>query len=234
MSTLLKDEELLKSFCDRVLPELKDDEVLLSVLIARKKYGAFSKSERVLDRVILKDSSPDYVLRKIRKLSFVESCYYDSKAEREVSSDVMVIYIDVQPKSFLRAFSILSREVGEWTYQAIVSEDFDRGVFKRLDSKLFSALARSTSRQPYYLLDIDSKDSKTLREVVDLLGEEVVWISETRGGYHVIVNRSKEMGSLIYSRLSTRKEIEISTKQGLTPAPGTLQGGFLVRRVELK
>lgn len=229
---LLVNEKELVEFCKAVLPPLENDEVLISVITARKKYGEISRSEEILDKTILKQSEPGYVVRRLRKFGFVEGCYIDYKTGKVLTGNCMVMYIDILPRSVVKAFRVFTNHIQDWIYQALFSEEFNYEIFRKLDTKLFSALARSVSRALYYIIDIDNKDKGLLDKVTKLLGDSVVWVSETRGGYHVIVHKNKETGRIIYKELSKTPGIEIFGKQGQTPVPGTLQGGFLVKKVE--
>ncbi|RLG16737.1 hypothetical protein DRN69_00185 [Candidatus Pacearchaeota archaeon] len=230
LSLLVNEKELLR-FCKTVVPELKKDEVLIAMIVARKKYGEISRSEEILDKTILKESKPEYIIRKLRKLGYVEECYIDFNTGQTIPSKCIAMYIDLSPKSTIRAFNLFNKEINEWAYQAITSDKFDIKTFRKIDTKLFSALARSTSRQPYFIIDIDNKDKKTLNNTIELLKEHIVWISETRGGYHIITRKNNESGYIIHNNLNNKENIEIFSKQGQTPVPGSLQGGFLVRGI---
>lgn len=55
----------------------------------------------------------------------------------------------------------------------------------------------------------------------------IKWISETHGGYHVIVERNDESGKIIYNDIRGMPNVEI-LKEPMTPIPGVLQGNFEV------
>ncbi len=231
IKNLLIDPYELSKFCNVVLPKLEKDEVLIAVLFARKKYGEITRSCGILDKLILKSSDPDYVIKEINKLAYIHRCYVDYKTGEYLTYRSMVIYIDILPRSCIKAFGILSKDYHNWIYQSLRDPNFDPSLFRRLDTKLFSAIARSLSRKPYILIDVDTKDEGVLHRITSKLKNDVVWISETRSGFHVIALRNEHSSITVHTEISGMDNVEIFTKQGQTPVPGTLQGGVLVKGI---
>jgi hypothetical protein len=82
-------------------------------------------------------------------------------------------------------------------------------------------------------MDIDEKNVGLLEKILREKDLDPLWITETRGGFHVILEHSKENCRKIYELSRDYKQIENQSHQAQTPVPGTLQGGFLVKRFEL-
>mgnify|MGYP000507013891 CR=1 FL=1 len=249
LDNLIVDKKQVYEFCDIVLPELKDDEVLIAVLVSRKKYcPELTRSEEALAKLILKDSDKQYVYRKLKRFGYVEDVFVDYKTGNPVSHKCMAMYIDVQPMSAMKGFKTFNAEIIDLIYQTMVNPSVKRD-FRNLDTKLFSAINRSRSRKPYYIVDIDVKDEKLLNKILEVLSEDAVWVSETRGGYHVIANNDNPYNR-IYSKVNKKTNqreiidykthevifsepesrlIEVIYHQAQTPVPGSLQGGFVVK-----
>jgi hypothetical protein len=109
---------------------------------------------------------------------------------------------------------------------------------------LYSAIAKveSNAYKPFVLIDIDKKSSKLLQEILEILNFNYKWISETHGGFHVLLdcsNLTAEEGAEIFPAIKELgkglgpKIIEIQD-QIITPIVGTLQGGFEVKEYVLK
>jgi len=219
-----------RRFIECAVPQLRDDEVLVLVAFLRRKYGGV---QRLLCREILRDTEPDYVVSKIRRMLAVLNT---------VDSSAGVLYIDLTPKSTIRALNLFCTEMFGWLSQSASAGagGFDRRLFKRLDAKLFSAIHRSTSRKPYLLIDIDSQGDEVgvVQELIyKHFDKDIVWVSRTRGGYHYIINRTGEtirtLSQLLY--VADREKIDAAIldkvevrSEVMTPVPGTLQGGVMV------
>lgn len=229
MSTLLVDEDILREFCRFCIPKLEEDEVLIAMIAARKKYGEVSRSQEMLDKLILKRSDENYIVRKMRKFCYIDSCYVDKNTGKELSNKCMAVYIDLLPRHVIDAVKIFNNEVYNWIFE-VLNYSIDRSIFRKIDNKLFSAIARSSARRWCCVIDIDSNDKKILNKVTKCVGDYIFWISKTRGGYHVLVEYNKEVGKIIYNELYKYECIELFRKQAMTPVPGTLQGGVLVKR----
>lgn len=231
MESLIYNEILVRNFCKHVLPELRDDEVLIMTLFSRRKYGGV---QELLNRAILRRTDSNYVLRKIKRMSYVDDVYIDRTTGEPIPTSSMVLYIDLIPKSTVKAIKTFNREMYEWLYSAITSDKFDRSLFRRIDIKLFSAIHRSSSRRPFFLIDVDDKTdwtdpSSKLYDVLSFLDERYIqWVTETKGGFHVLVDRTNETGRVIFKYIRCIDNVEVH-KEVMTPIPGTLQGGFEVK-----
>ena len=172
---LFVDENSFREFHE-IVPKLEDDEVLICILAARKKYAPIAKSEEMLDKLILKTNDVDRAIGKLRKFGFVDRVYLEFNTMNWLPKEAMAMYIDLHPKSTIKAFSLFQQDIMKWIFDKINNPDFNSKTFRKLDTKLFSALARATSRRPYYLVDVDVKDEKVLRYVLDLSKGQSVFI----------------------------------------------------------
>ena len=233
VDSLIWDLPTVERFCKLVVPKLRDDEVLIAILSARKKYGGVSRSQENLIRVILRNN--DTIVNKLRKMAVVGDMYVDILTKKPIPASSMALYIDLSPKSTIKAFSLFNKDILQWFYQMSKDANFNKSIFRKMDIKLFSAIHRSNSRTPpYWIVDIDVKNETLLKDICKLFNDEVVWISETHGGYHVIVNRNENTGKVMHKLMKKRlKTVEIFGKDTMTVVPGTLQGGFKVREVVL-
>jgi len=232
LKSLLVEENYLRQFIEEAIPELKNDEVLIILLAARKKYfSKLTRSQEVVARSILRRNDAQYIIGKIKRLA-VSGCFFDQ--DKPIPPKALVAYIDLNPKSTIKAFNHFAREVLSQLYIATTG-NINYNYFKKLDVKLFSAIHKSnTSDHPYWCIDIDQKNLAVLQGIITFINpENVVWVSETRNGYHVIVRRNAETGEKLfrYGLPSKLKENVELKKEALTPIPGTLQGGFLVKPV---
>ena len=156
-------EKHVKEFAEKVLVPLERDEVYLLLLCARKKYcQELSRSEEVLKREIVRYSDPDYFYRKLLKIAPQPDSYIDINTRKPIPRDAMAIYVVINPKSCIKAYTKFMKEVEDWLYELGVSDNEDWERFRRLDTKLFSAMHKSTSRHLYWIVDIDKHDHRLL------------------------------------------------------------------------
>lgn len=236
---LLTDPNTLHKFFDRVIPDLKENECLLLLLAARKKYcPTLARSEEMLRREVTREKNWDKFLRKVKKLVHVDSLYVD-KNGNPIPIDAFGAYIVLDPKDAIKAWIMLQKEMCDLMYQYVCGDKNALVQLKKVDVRWFSCLHRSKSRKLYWLVDIDEKNKEVLDEVLSVLDESVVWVSETRGGYHVIVRANERVAKLmfkesVFDRISEEFEVTIEIhKEPMTPLPGCLQGGFVVREVRI-
>lgn len=225
---MIKDENQIREFIKVILLPLKDDEVYIVVLNARKKYcPTIASSMEVVARDIIKNNDTEKILRKLKKMSTVEGLYTDKNGDI-IPNESFALYILPEPRSMLKAYKEFTNNINEWIYADLFGTK-NLELYRKLNTKLFSAIHKSTSRRNYFIIDIDRKDEQLLNDVIMRLGngDLIEWISETRGGYHILVNRLG--GELVHKlSISLMPDVEFR-KETMTPIPGTLQGGFEVK-----
>lgn len=172
-----------------------------------------------------------------------EAYIYDT--DDRIPRDAFALYLDLSPKSSLKAFPRFVAEFSKKQYEFFSQQAEHLGrSLRRPDLMLYSALVQSPAFKPYILVDVDEKNELLLREVLDHLhlNDEVDitnwWVTETHGGYHILVPNAK--GSPLMKHINTsadlkvlvkQRRIELKTNQVMTVVPGTLQGGFETRRI---
>ena len=237
--SLIKDEEETKRFIEKVLQPLKDDEVYITVLTARKKYcPTISSSMEVVSRDIIRNNDPNKILRKLKKMSIVEGLYTD-KNEDIIPNEAFALYILPEPRSMLKAYADFNENTNKWLYDSLKSENKNLELYRKLDTKLFSSIHRSKSKSNYFIIDIDKKDEILLKNVFYYISakeygdQNVQWISETRGGYHIILNRNNESGKIVHGIMERKFPDVEFRKETMTPIVGCSQGGFIVKEYKL-
>ena len=232
--SLIYDRQQMTDFFESIVPELQDDEILTVILCARKKYSdRVSRSEEILDKCFLKSNRQSNIRKLVRFLRVEEGDYVDFKTGEPIPLSAMVAYIDLYPKSTIKALSEFNKTIHQWLFDAITNPEFDKTTFRKIDTKLFSAIAKSNSRKPVRIVDVD--DKSLLPELLPKVPQPD-WITETRGGYHLIYRAEdreqlRTIGETFHNLLKVYKgRIEMQWHQGQTVVPGTLQGGFEVRK----
>ncbi len=249
--SILKDEDEARKFIEKVLLPLKNDEVYIAVLTARKKYRkTISSSLEVVNRDIIRSNDINKILRKFRKMAIVEGIYTD-KNEDIIPVNAFALYVLPEPRSTLKGYKEFTKNINEWMYSDLVGITKNLEYYRNLDTKLFSAIHSNKSHSNYFIFDIDSKDQELLSNFHESLlnnnvkGECIKHISETHGGFHVILERNKSTGTFVqlfktgkiklsepYDIAFTNTYLEMR-KETMTPICGTLQGGFLVKEHKL-
>lgn len=236
MSLVWSFEEMEKFF--KNIPCLFDDEVYIALLFARRKYyESLSRPSIPLNKCIIKKDPcvfVEYAINKIFRASIIEfngiPLYFDK--DKPIPIEACSIYIDLNPKSIIKGFVKFNKEMIELIYeamkQAITQYEVLESTYEKIkgiNTMLYSAIHRSNNRKEKYLIiDIDAKDEKLLKKIIEDISP--MWITETRGGYHIIVS-NRSITKNVYEILNREEHVEI--KNAMTPIPGTLQGGFKVR-----
>ncbi len=231
MESLIYDENEIMDFLSDVIKPLEDDEVYILLLTARKKYSdSISTSQEVVHRDIIRNNDHTKILRKIRRMANVRGIYTDKNTGQEIEPDAFVIYFLTDPRSMLKGYDAFTSDINKWMYDSLKGEYKNLDYYRNLDVKLFSAIHRSKSRSYYFIIDIDKKDENILMNISMLLRDDIRWVSETHGGYHLIVDKNENSGKMIHEKIGGMENVEI-LKNSMTPVPGTLQGGFEVKGI---
>ncbi len=227
MSDLIFDIEETKNFVNKILGNLEDDEVYILLLNARKKWCSVIRSEEIMDRDLVRDNDIDKILRKIKKIGFVKGVFVDRETLSDVPINCYGLYCLLDPRSTLKGYGEFISTINKWIYESFMGDSKNLDLYRRIDIKLFSAIHKKKSRGLFFVIDIDKKDEAILDKVTELLAGHIEWVSETHGGYHVIVKKIYDAGVIIYKQIVGMEYVEI-LKDPMTPIPGTLQGGFKV------
>lgn len=226
---------------------LVNDEVYLLMSQARRKYlgeerehiKRLLKHDPVIQRKFLRHQSVIYALQKTQQVYGAAKYSFIGDTLTKIPQDIITIYLDVSPKSMLKGWNKMSKEYSDYYYNSLISDEPEWEKFRRMDVSFVSNIHKSNTRKIRYILDIDEKNWETLRYFYDKFPEHVEWITETRGGFHLIFKTLDKktrgmIGKYLHTELTTEKLNELKTE--LNPNPmtvvcGTTQGGFLTKRI---
>lgn len=243
--SVIGNKEDMKEFFNELLVPLQDDWVYVVLGVARKKYaneGELTRSEEALAKEIIPDYDFDRFYRTLLKYEVSEDVYVDRNTRKPIPNSAKAYYIDLTPKSMSMALAKFFQDVMR---DIIDSRTNPQALehLRRSKSHLFGNLSKSDAiRKPYKIIDVDIKDNEVLAYVKNALASRnipIKWISETRGGYHIIIQVGAWLQEFHMHAVPDIEKlnhtynkivIEIGT-QCQTPIVGTYQGGFLVRRV---
>lgn len=241
---MIFNENQINRFFRSCLPQLKDNEVFIVEINARRKYyKELSKSTIHLKTIILRQTKDlDRVVQKLkREVAAVQAGYYDKG--NKIPEEAIVFYIDPNPKDAIKATSSLQKEImgryRDLAMQAINKDlketDIPIRFMKKIDIHYTSYLHKSNSRKLFWMFDVDTKDDK----VIDSFKKELFtnqitpWnILSTANGYHYVVLVGEHIGTRFFGKEQlikkinkTFSDIEFKKSSFMHPIPGMLQGG---------
>lgn len=226
---LIYDLEMVKEFYQRILK--KGTHVLQ--LQSRPKYGA--ERDRIYQRVRTDCSDFDFFLHKVAQASIVPP-------DTEASS--LVLYCTTNPIDISKT----NLDV----IKALVDQMADTSSSRRVLSAdrmwFHSAPKHALMKDDDALLTFDVDVKESIGHIMAILARfdiKIAEIVETRGGYHIFVERKEVNKKSCKSFIDSLKEFtfvapardgkmiahQVSSfpKNTLCAIPGTLQGGFPVR-----
>jgi hypothetical protein len=229
----LQSEEELRYFSDVVLPDLGEDECLVLMLCARRKYlTAAEKAELVLgDNAVLRReivSAKAKLPLKVKELCTARDLYRDRNG-RTIPEHGLAVYLTSNPRSH--------RKAAVQTITELVERLVQHRPF-HLDSLVKTQIHRAISRKVYLDLDLDPAGGDDVEAVLGriraILGATPCHVIRTRSGAHVLVQTQhidaavkrtfyrqlKELGQSLEGLLEIRGD-------ALVPVPGTFQGGAM-------
>lgn len=269
---LIHDPDAVKDFGRLLNRDLRDDLVRVVMLLARRKYmtqeqraqstkGGRSENVHLTRQLVLADNNVDIgekFLRQLMRYEVPHGAFVFSDDSEPIPSGCMALYISLQPKSCIDGFLLFQQEMmGELAGHARSQVEKASGLesFAKMESTLKGKIHVSTSQDHgnrLVDLDVDTKDEAKLKILRDFLRENnlvdhIVFSMETRGGFHVTLNRAamvgpqfKQLHGFVRSQANTGFEGRATRTKGaegwvsvkkddLVPIPGTIQGGFPVR-----
>lgn len=252
----IADQDTLVRFLN-ILPPLEKDDVWMLILCARDKYLTDEEKKKydlkdasVVERKIVRESDIQRMMRVIKRFNTQIGSFTDAR-NNSLPLECFVLYMTINPRSVMRAVKHLIERYLDYFFElseAIQNDEILRKI-KLLDSHVMTCVQTSNSKNKYFIdLDFDVVDKRTGNKYVGefvntiLEGQSDYYAVETRGGYHILINKksmsdtarktfyikAKEYEAAGKKELGDRFEVVIN-KQGLIPLPGTLQGGFTVR-----
>lgn len=224
---IIKDESLLRTFIDRILPETEPDECFYVGLLARDKWirdtGAKISSQIQLKRFT---STKDRLVEKIRQMECPFGAYRDR--DKPIPEEALGLYITPNPRSYRRAGLALIREI---------ATHIERETNFNPHQSALSCIQQTASRKLYFDLDIDLEGGETAEQAMALvrraLNEDCLHPVITRGGVHCLIELnkiSKQFEKTWYNAIARQQELKTTfTMNGdnLLPVPGCVQGDFV-------
>lgn len=181
--------QLLKQHCKFE----KSNEVYVLFGIARRKNNEnITNGTEVVFREIIRNTED--IEKKYNKLKNAVKNYIHTDG----SKLNFYIYISINPRNCIKAMFKLKQNLNNWSLELINGVDCNRRL-QRLDLEWMSCLMSPIckSGRGKWLVDFDSKEEdklKMFKSNLELNKSKVYLESETRNGYHLIVepfNRSK-------------------------------------------
>lgn len=216
-------------FFQKILEPLADFQTYLMLAIARKKYEPtlVKSSQIVLGRHIIK-TVPVEPMEKLIKLSnSLKETYFKNE---KVPDHAKAIYICINPTDTIKAYHEFLKKTNQYIHDFLKNPELDKTPMKSLDRVWFGCLQASATRGRYLIIDLDNKEQ--FKDIFDQLEQSwIKSITETRGGYHFILERNEKSAKKVFMEVQKIENVEI-TRHGITPIVGTLQGGFKVRDVD--
>ena len=223
-------------------------------LAARRKYDGRQKhnTSTCFNRQII---SPHLCGNLVQYIQRYEVPYgvYTNLDGTIVEQNALVVYFCLNPRNMLKGFNAMCKKINDKTEMILFSET--KQDFSNLIGDLKSCIHSAPSMKLYFELDIDTKDKNIVKDIVSVVSKvkkHIVCTIETRGGYHVIFNNlsvPKDEKSELWKTFSqpnfmftstdfnglkiTKKYVDVRSDAS-PPVPGTLQGGFRVKFVELE
>lgn len=225
---IITDENLLRDFIDNFLPKTEENEKYYFCLFARKKYCKdvkYVKSDK--SQLNRKTADSMRLFWKIKQMECPLGTYRQFQDEQPIPQEALALYINPNPrcvwKATLQGLSVLAKniETGNKNHNP--------------HQEMMSCIQRSCSRKIWAVFDIDSKDPEMLVKADEALQghKECRKILETRGGYHVLVKLDTipdEIKRTWYQKLAAISDV---TGDTLIPVPGSYQGGWTPRFLDI-
>lgn len=224
---IITDREAFTAFLNW-LPELEENEQYYCCLFARKKYcNDVIKSNDKTQLRRFTASSRVHLYRKIVQLEIPIGNWF--LKNEVVPQESLVLYIMPNPRNMKTA----TLEMGKKCWDLINSNNYN------LHAEAMSCIQRSKSRTVFVDFDIDTKDVNLFSLKSIFPSDDCYHIIETRGGYHILVdlrevNKYKNdlPGWNWHGAICKAFDVDQSGDQ-MIPVPGTIQGGFTPRFIEL-
>jgi uncharacterized protein YfcZ (UPF0381/DUF406 family) len=223
---IITDENLLDEFISTFLKPCSPDETYYCCLFARSKYaknedGTNKFPHIKTDKNQLKRflATPNTLKIKIKQLEVPFGAYITKDGE-PIPQEALALYITPNRRSQKKAmFKLMKRLID-------IQESNGQGF--NINAEAISAVQKSKSKTDWIDFDIDSKDID-ISSIENVLPLGTYKILETRGGYHIMIDRDKVKKSNApknwYILLGQMFEIDQSG-DNMIPMVGTYQGGF--------
>lgn len=225
------------------LPNLQPNEKFYWSLFCRKKY--FPQAIKSNDKTQLKRglATKENLKDKIRQLE-IEIGKWKLR-DMEVPQEALVFYLMPNPRCMTKAAYKTIRHCAD------LLENTNKGY--NLVQEVMSCVQKSKSRTVFVDFDIDDKniDLTLLNHIFSPVADsrfpdKPYTIIETRGGYHILINSGYATAYMrSWNAMQMRKReitwyndiksayIVDQVQDQLLPVPGTIQGGFEVKFINI-
>lgn len=247
---MIYDEDLVLDFFSRQI-DLEPTEVFIVLAGARKKYDVeLLRSYEVAFRDMIKNNVPERFLFRLKKIALSMSELYDFTSQQRVDTQKAgTLYFKPNPVDVVKGYHAFQQKMNQLMYEATKNSDVLE-QFKDIDRFLFSEIHKAKGRRFCFLIDVDTKQKEVLKFLIDTFRDYILWVTETRGGYHIIYrkegnkiqrtdkNFTIKLLAVVNTFCRTRelkKIVEFKRADNfVTPVWGCLQGGFKVREYEFR
>lgn len=261
---LIWDPNMVREFDEVLNVDLGRDRVRVTVLLARAKYlsqedsklvsHAHLKNLHLTRRLVRQRGDLLQTLRHYEVPLDAFTCTSkDGQTHVPVPPGCTALYLTVRARSCLLAYKNFQAAMTSLCIEALSNGDSKLAMeaMTRVESEFKGAVHRAVSLDAPHMLDfdVDTKDPALLESLGQLLfdcgaEDKLLAIVETRGGFHVLVNKTTVADVLPriheFCRNSVFADKDRNGKSiskhwvsisgdGMVPVPGTLQGGFRVK-----
>ena len=225
---IINDEKELIRFIE-MLPNLNNNEIFYVSLISRNKYMDINDKKIFPDKIQLKrfTSNKEMLFDKIKQLE-CELGFYKYKG-LPVPENSIALYIHPNPRCLITATKSSALKLTNFIFNNVKNKNPHQIVL--------SEIQKSKSYTEFIDYDFDNvSDEKTLIEkIIPLTGnKDAVIPIKTKNGLHVLVNpRFVELTKIKTFHNSIINLGSDKSGDQLLPIPGTSQGGFIPKILNL-
>ena len=223
---IIIDEQILKDFIEKFLPDLEPHEQFYVCLFSRSKYCNSIEGITHIksDKQQLKrfTSNKEMLFYKIKQLE----CPIDSYRQKELAipQESLAIYINPNPRDFKKAARhTLIR------FANLITENYSSNMYNP-HQEVMSEIQKSKSRSVYFDMDFDGVTLEELQQATkDKINSNCLTYLKTRGGYHLLVKLDEiesQYKKTWYNNLTSISGIDIKG-DCMIPIPGCTQGNFM-------
>ncbi len=239
-------ENEIKKMFD-ILKPLEDDDVYFMSLSARKKYLTKEEEENIqltktimFQRKLVKKHKFSHFLKTVKEYEMRIGSILSKGNDSIVPQKCMLIYLTINPCSSTRALKRFYSKSQELLFNSYSDKSLIKN-FRRVSSMLNTCFQQSMNKSKLIDIDMDIGHNNTnfLHRLLKEFDEKEVkyHVIQTRGGYHVLIekntinyNYTKRIHSLNKEAKKINEKYEIIiNKNGMIPLPGTIQAGFKVK-----
>jgi len=249
---VVADLEQMKRMVD-LLPDLQPAEVFFLSLSVRKKYLTVDEREglglnraEMFGRKIVREKSHIKFNQILRRLETnIEG--FSAKNGKPYPQKALACYLNINPSNMLVANTEYQANIQKYSYEmtrALLNGKKCESImkkFSKLDVELMNCVQRSRGQKKFIDIDFDV-DKVTERFVLERFIE---WLKthgikyhvvETHSGFHVLMERSTikcNFHPIVNELHKLVKDEVVVNGNEMIPFPGTNQGGFVVRFLDM-